>query len=366
MWTGVTVIETRNADGGPSVALIVASMAAIYLIWGSTYLGIKLGLEGLPPFLLGAIRFAIAGGLMLAWASLRGVLREPRPTARNWMAATLSGGLMLVGGNGAVTWAEQHIASGLAALLVATVPLWMALLERVAFGRRLGRRAVAGLLLGFVGVGVLVSPSGDVGAPFAAIVIIVGALAWAGGSLYSREADLPAHPLVATAMQMVTAAGLFLVLATVGGELGRFDPAAVTGRSLAAVAYLALFGSIVAFSAYTWLLRQVPSSVVATYAYANPVVAVGLGWLVLAETLSGRTLTAAAVIIVAVALIVGRGRRRSSPREPVDPVDPAQQPEVELGAVGIGVQDSDVAGGFHDDSADLCRVDDVGLSELRS
>ena len=360
------MLETRGPDGRPSGALVVASMAAIYLIWGSTYLGIKLGLDGLPPFLLGATRFAIAGGLMLAWASVRGALREARPTARNWMAATLSGGLMLVGGNGAVTWAEQHIASGLAALLVATVPLWMALLERVGFGRRLGRRAVAGLLLGFVGVGALVSPSGDVGAPFAAVVIVVGALAWAAGSLYSREADLPARPMVATAMQMLTAAGLFLVLATASGELGRFDPAATTGRSLAAVAYLSLFGSIVAFSAYTWLLRQVPSPVVATYAYVNPVVAVGLGWLVLGETLSGRTLTAAAVIVVAVALIVGRGRPRTSPREPVDPVDPGQQPEVEVRTVGVGVQDRDVARRFHDHRPDLARVDDVGLPELGS
>lgn len=352
-----------SRGSGPSIGLVVASMAAIYLIWGSTYLGIKLGLDGLPPFLLGAIRFAVAGGLMLAWAAARGTFRTVRLTARNWGAAALSGGLMLVGGNGAVTWAEQHIASGLAALLVATVPLWMALLERARFGRRLGPLAVGGLVLGFVGVGVLVSPSGDVGAPFAGGVIIAGALAWAAGSLYTRDADLPARPVVATGMQMVSAAGIFLVLAAVGGEFGRFDPGSVTTASLAAVAYLAVFGSIVAFSAYTWLLRQVPSSIVATYAYVNPVVAVALGWVVLGEALSSRTLVAASIIVAAVALIV-RGRD-SAAREPVDPGDAGEQVEVEFGPVGVRVQDSDVPRGLHDHRADLPGMDDVGLAELR-
>lgn len=346
--------------------LVAVSMAAVYLIWGSTYLGIKLGLEGLPPFILGAVRFAAAGGLLLAWGGWRGAFRGARPTARQWAVAALSGGLMLVGGNGAVTWAEQHIASGLAALLVATVPLWMALLERVRFARRLGPVAVAGLVLGFVGVGLLVSPSGDVGQPFAAAVIVVGALAWAAGSLYTRGADLPARPLVATGMQMLAAAGIFLVLAVIGGEPGRFDPGAVTPRSLLAVGYLAVFGSVVAFSAYTWLLREVPSSIVSTYAYVNPVVAVGLGWVVLGETLSARTLAAAAVIVAAVALIV-RGRSPgASTSEEVDAVDALKQIEVQLGSVGVGVQDGDVSGRLHHDGADLAGVDDVGLSQLRA
>lgn len=356
-------MAARPAAARRPAGLVVASMAAIYVIWGSTYLGIKLGLEGLPPFLLGTLRFATAGGLMLGWAAWRGALRGSRPTGRQWAAATLSGGLMLVGGNGAVTWAEQHIASGLAALLVATVPLWMALLDRVRYGRRLTRLAVAGLVLGFVGVGVLVSPAGDVGALWGAFVIIGGALAWAAGSLYSRDADLPSRPMVATSMQMLTAAGIFLVLAAAGGEFGRFDPAALTSRSVAAVAYLAILGSVVAFSAYTWLLRQVPSSIVSTYAYVNPVVAVGLGWLVLGETMSGRTLAAAAVIVGSVALIV---RGRTSSPEAVDAVDALEEVEVELGHVGVGVEDGDVPGRLHDHRPDLAEVDDVGLSELRA
>ena len=303
---------------------VLVALGVIYVVWGSTYLAIKIGLDAFPPFLMAGLRFAVAGVVLYAWAWVRRPAGEPRPGARQWLAATIAGGLLLVGGNGAVTWAEQDIDSGLAALLVASVPLWMALLERLRFGTHLPRVAVAGLLLGFVGVGVLVRPgSADL---FPSIVVVLGALAWATGSLYSRGAPLPKRPLLSTAMQMLAGSALFLVMSAASGEFARFDPTALTREAVAAVAYLAVFGSIVAFTAYTWLLRATPSSIVATYAYVNPVVAVLLGWAVRDERLTLRTGAAAAIVVASVALIVtARARSRAAPAvAPEAAVEPAR------------------------------------------
>ena len=280
---------------------VLAALAVVYVVWGSTYLGIKIALEGFPPMLLGSLRFLAAGGALYAWASRR---ETARPSLQQWGAAALSGTLMLVGGNGAVTWAEQRIDSGVAALLVASVPLWMAVLARVWQGERLRRAAVVGLVLGFIGVGVLVQPTGAGVSLWPSVAVLIGALAWATGSIYMRRAPLPVNALRGTSMQMLAAGVVFGVIGLLGGEAGRMVWAGVTWRSASALAYLSVFGSIVAFSAYTWLLRNAKPSVVSTYAYVNPFVAVLLGALLLSEPVTGGMLVAAVLIIAGVALIV--------------------------------------------------------------
>ena len=291
---------------------LLAALATVYIVWGSTYLGIKVALEGFPPMLLGAIRFLIAGALLYAWTSRSA--QAARPTLRQWGAAALAGTLMLVGGNGAVTWAEQRIDSSVAALLVASVPLWMALLARVFQGERLRRAAVIGLLLGFVGVGVLVRPTTEGVSILPSLAVVVGALGWAAGSIYMRRAPMPVHALQGTSMQMLAGGVVFGLIALANGEVGQFDTADVTWRAAGALAYLMLFGSILAFSAYTWLLRNAKPSVVSTYAYVNPFVAVLLGALLLAEPVTSGMAVAAVLIIAGVALIVtpARGRVRNA------------------------------------------------------
>ncbi len=299
---------------------VLGALAVVYVVWGSTYLAIKVAIETIPPFLMAGSRFAIAATLLLGWCALRGRWARARITAANWRAAAVVGGCLLVAGNGAVTWAEQRLDSGLAALLVATVPLWMAAFDRLAGGERLGRAAVTGLALGFAGVGLLLAPSGDDVAVVPALAVLGGALAWAGGSIYSRRAALPDDAVVATGMEMAAAAVMFAVVGLLHGEVGRLDPAAVTAASAGALGYLATAGSLAAFTTYVWLLRNARTSVVATYAYVNPVVAVGLGWWVLGERISGRTLVAAVVVVAAVALIVG------ARRPPVLPASAPPQP----------------------------------------
>jgi drug/metabolite transporter (DMT)-like permease len=293
---------------------LLAALATVYVVWGSTYLGIKVALEGFPPMLLGAFRFLLAGAVLYAWTG-RGGRGGPPPRVQ-WAAAALAGTLMLVGGNGAVTWAEQRIDSGVAALLVASVPLWMAVLARFWQGERLRRMAIAGLLLGFVGVGLLVRPSGDGVSLWPSLVVLAGALAWAVGSIYVRRAPLPVNALRGTAMQMLAGGVVFAIIGLATGEGARLDLGAVTARSAGALLYLAVFGSILAFSAYTWLLRNAKPSVVSTYAYVNPFVAVLLGALLLAEPVTGGMALAGVLILGGVALIVTPAsafrRRRSA------------------------------------------------------
>ena len=282
-------------------ATVLAAMLVVYVVWGSTYLGIKVALEGFPPMLLGALRFVAAGAVLYAWTRRTDA---SRPSRTEWAAAALSGTLMLVGGNGAVTWAEQRIDSGVAALLVASVPLWMAVLARMWQGERLRRTVVVGLLVGFAGVGLLVQPTGEGVSLWPSLAVLGGALAWATGSIYVRRATLPANALRSTSMQMLSAGVVFGIIGLSAGEGARMDWSAVTVRSASALVYLAIFGSIVAFSAYTWLLRNAKPSVVSTYAYVNPFVAVLLGALLLSEPVTGGMIVAAAFIIVGVALIV--------------------------------------------------------------
>jgi len=307
---------------------VLAALAVVYVVWGSTYLAIRIAVETLPPFLMVGSRFLIAGGLLYAWSIRRGDVVGDRPGPAQWRATAIVGSLLLVGGNGLVVWGEQTVPSGIAALLVATLPLWMALFGRLAFGDRLRPVAIAGLVVGFAGVALLVRTGGGGGRvdptgaggldPLGTGVILLAPVSWAIGSLWSGRLPLPARPLVTTGMEMLCAGAVLTLLGGLGGELGRLDLAAVSGRSLAAFAYLVTFGSLLAFSAYVWLLRNATPSVISTYAYVNPVVAVALGWAILAEPVTATTLLAGAVIVGSVALIVAPGRAPHPDDEPTE------------------------------------------------
>jgi drug/metabolite transporter (DMT)-like permease len=289
------------------------ALAVVYVVWGSTYLGIDLAVRTIPPFLMASMRFLTAGPLLYVWATRRGDLTD-RPTVRHWVSAFLIAAPMLAIGNAAVAWAEQTLDTGTASLIIASVPLWMALLDRVFYAQRLARAVVIGLVIGFGGVGLLVAPGGAGGGTSrAAIVLVFSSLAWAVGSLYSRQAPQPQRPLVAAAMQM-TAGGLILaVVSAASGELSGFHPSAVSLESWLGLAYLVAVGSLVGYTAYMWLLRAAPTSLVGTYAYVNPVVAVLLGTVVLGESLTWRTLVGGGIILAAVALIVRAPKAKAAP-----------------------------------------------------
>jgi drug/metabolite transporter (DMT)-like permease len=293
---------------------IIAALAAVYLIWGSTYLAIRFAVETLPPFLMASVRFLVAGGVLYGWRRAKGF---PRPTWPQWRAATVVGGLMLLGGNGGVVWAEQWIESGTAALIVASVPLWMVLLDWLRPAGRAPRPLVwVGIAVGLFGVGLLFgAPDNEDMYTAGWVVLILASISWAVGSMYSRTAQLPA-PLLATGMQMLAGGALLLVAGLVTGELGGLDPAAFSTRSVLALAYLIVFGALVGYSAYVWLLRVTTPAVASTYAYVNPVVAVFLGWSLAGEALTARIVVASAVIVGAVALITRSGRppRPAAPR----------------------------------------------------
>ena len=301
------IAPSRPVPGRPS---LLAAFAAIYLIWGSTYLAIRFAIETLPPFLMAAVRFLAAGGAMYLWARLRGV---SAPARRQWTAAALVGALMLVFGVGGVSWAEQRVPSGAAALIVTVGPLWMVLVDWLFFGGpRPSGRVVLGILLGFSGVILLIGPEQVVGAGridmLGAGVILVGTVTWSFGSLYSRGSQLPDSPILATGMEMIAGGALLLLVAIAFGELARTDVAHISARSILATGYLAVFGSIVALSAYLWLLKVDTPARVISHAYVNPVVAVFLGWALADEPLNARTLAATTIIITGVLAITRRER----------------------------------------------------------
>jgi drug/metabolite transporter (DMT)-like permease len=281
------------------------ALTTLYVVWGSTYLGIMLAIRTMPPFLMSAARFLVAGGLLFAISPPR----RQRLGLRAWVAALLAGGALLTVGNGGITWAEERVDSGVAALLVATMPLWLALFDRVLFGRRLSAAGWAGLLVGLGGVALLVSPGGGGTNLVGGLVCVLSAAAWAAGSLYARHAPLPSQPMLASGMEMLMGGALLAVAGLAAGEGGEVHLSHVSAESALALAYLVLVGSIVAFSAFHWLLRNAPTSIVSTYAYVNPVVAVLLGAAFLGEPMTLRTLVAGLAIVVSVVLIVG-GRMR--------------------------------------------------------
>jgi drug/metabolite transporter (DMT)-like permease len=300
---------------------------AVYLIWGSTYLAIRYAIETLPPLIMAGTRYLVAGAAVFAW----GLRDGTRPTLHNWREALILGGFFFLGGNGAVVWAEQRIPSGIASLLIATMPLWVVLLDWLRpGGARPHPLVAAGVTLGFGGLLLLVSRSGADSTPIdnaGAAVLVAGALSWAIGSLHARKADLPRSLPLASGMEMLAGGALLVLGGLAGGELGTVRLDAISARSVLAFAYLVVFGSIIAFSAFTYLIDAAPPSRVSTYAYVNPVVAVVLGWLLAGEVITAQTVTGAAVIVGAVAMVTA-GVSAHTAREPVPaPVaDLAEEP----------------------------------------
>ncbi len=279
---------------------LITAFAAVYVAWGSTYLAIRVALAGFPPPLLAGTRFTVAGGGMLAALALGG--RPIRVGARDLGILTVAATLLLVGGNGLVVWAEQTVSSGLAALIVATVPLWMALLAALPPTReRLAPRAVVGLALGFIGVAVLVAPGfRAAGTLPGEAALLVATLSWSSGSVFARRATARIDPILATAWEMLVGGVLFLLIAVAAGSASGLHP---TATSALAVLYLIVAGSWIGFTAYIWLLTHVPAAKVATYAYVNPVIAVLLGWWILDEHLSLAVAMGCAIIVLAVVLV---------------------------------------------------------------
>ena len=311
--------QQAGARAARPAARVWLALGTVYLLWGSTYLGIKYAIDTIPPLLMGSLRFLVAGGVLYVLAIRTGDKRADPVGARQWIAALLIGGALLVGGNGGVILAEQYAPTGVVALLVATAPLWMAIIDRVVFGRRLPALVIVGLLIGFGGVAFLIgSPgSGHINL-FGAALALAAPLCWATGSVFTRHVKLPIRPLVAASMEMLWAGLLFGIASILTGELGRLHWQHVSTTSIVALVYLIVFGSLVGFSAYVWLLRSAPLSLVSTYAYVNPVVAVLLGAIFVGEAVSARLVIAGGIIILAVALIVvARNRAASQARVPV-------------------------------------------------
>ena len=299
------------------------ALLTVYIVWGATYLGIRFAVESIPPFLMAGTRFLVSGVILYVWRRLAG---DPAPTRGQWARAGLVGLLLLLGGNGLVSLAEQNVASGIAALIVGSSPLWMTTFEALRPGGvRPGVLGIVGLVIGFGGIALLVAPSllsGIAGSapPLGVITLLFAALFWSIGSVYSRHADLPASSLLTNGMEMLVGSlGLFLA-GTFTGEWQHLAPAAISLRSWLGLAYLIAFGSMAGFTAYAWLLRSAPVSLVSTYAYVNPLVAILLGSLLAQETLTVHVLISAAIIIGSVVLINASRRAKPviSPAAPAD------------------------------------------------
>jgi drug/metabolite transporter (DMT)-like permease len=314
----MTLPRTPTPTRAPATpAQIWSAMWAVYIIWGTTYLAIRVANETLPPLIAAGIRFVVAGGALYAWSIRRGDVRSDRPTRANWKAAAIVGIGLVAGGNGLVVLAEVTVPSGIMSLIIALVPLWMALIDRVFLGHEVGWKTTLGLVLGFGGAVLLIGSTAlDAGAPLSGMAIgVVATLSWTGASLYSRNAQLPKRPLVGAGMEMLIGGAVLVVVGVLRGELALVRPEDFSTQSLLALLYLITIGSWVGYTAYVWLLRNARTSLVSTYAYVNPVVAVFLGWLILDETITARMLFAAAVIIVGVAIIISSGgtARRQEP-----------------------------------------------------
>lgn len=294
--------ESRKYGQGLNLKLIVA-FAAVYLIWGSTFLAIRYAIESIPPFLMAGVRYLTAGCILYFFARIKGA---PRPERRYWKTASILGALLFLAGNGVVVWSEQRVASGLTALLIATEPLWIAILDWLRpGGRRPDLQVALGLLLGFGASALLVAPGRSAGGVdiIGALVVMGGALSWALGSLYSRHAYFPSSPMLGAGMQLVAGGIQLLIFASLAGEWHSFHLSAVSVTSVLCLIYLITFGAVVGFSCYNYLLKTTTSARASTYAYVNPVVAVFLGWLVAGERITGWTIGAASAIALAVLLI---------------------------------------------------------------
>ncbi|MFN8381300.1 MAG: EamA family transporter [Anaerolineales bacterium] len=287
------------------------ALLALYVVWGSTYLGIKVAIETIPPFFHAAVRFLISGIILVVWQYSAG---HSLPTRKQWISAAIIGTLLLLGGNGLVSWAEQFIPSGIAALIIGSMPMFLVVAEALRpNGVKPTWRAIVGLLIGFVGIFILVGPAEISGSttklnPFGLLALLGACVTWASGSVYSKTADLPKSSLMNTGAQMLMGSVSLLIVSLLTGELHGWDITAVSMRSIYGLSYLILIGSLVGFASYGWLLQNAPISLVATYAYVNPIVAVFLGNWIGNEPLEPRIWIAAAIIIGSVIFINSRGK----------------------------------------------------------
>ncbi len=309
-------MSSSTAQHKPSKSSVVAAFAAIYILWGSTYLGILYAIETIPPFLMASARFLIAGGLLFGWCLLKG---ERLPPTNSIYKIAFSGMLMLFIGNGAVTWVEQYLPTGLAAIIVATVPLWFVLLDKQHWSFYFSNWGIiAGLLIGFAGIILLFwgkEAASLFNAPIKILslaVLICGTIGWTAGSLYAKYKKMEGSTMMKVALQMLVAGAAFLITSFIAGEQAHFQLSAVTTQSYLALLYLVIFGSLIGYLAYMWLLSVRPASVVGTYAYVNPVVAVFLGWLFVGETISKQQIVGLAIIIIGL-LLVNLYREKGEP-----------------------------------------------------
>ncbi|MGD9630119.1 MAG: EamA family transporter [Pyrinomonadaceae bacterium] len=305
----------RFSNNRQSLIVMIAAFAAVYIFWGSTYLAIKYTIETLPPFLMAGSRFAFAGAILLVWARFTKDYETPRLV--HWKTAAIVGTFLLLGGNGAVVLASQYIPSSLTALLVATEPLWIVLLSWLWL--RTGRpnwRVGLGLLIGFVGVYLLIAgkPAGVDGGGYGRwigiVAVMVGALSWATGSIYGLRSPTPRSSLLTAGMQMLAGSVSLFAVGLLRGEYASFDPSAVSSSSIFALVYLIVFGSLIGFTAYSWLLKNAQPAMVSTYAYVNPVIAVILGWSIAGESMTAQMLIGAFVVVASVVLITANKRDR--------------------------------------------------------
>lgn len=310
--------------------LIGSALVAVYVCWGGTYLGMKVAIETMPPFLMAGLRFLSAGLILYAIARLGGA---KRPAKREWRDAGIVGALLLLGGNGVVAWAEQRVSSSVASLLVATVPVWMLLLGAVGpKGKRPAGSSIAGITLGMLGIAVLVFQPGPAGGegggslePAGILALLFASLSWAAGSMFSRSSkSMPSSPLMSTAAQMLTGGALLVIVSAFTGDWSRLEIAEISARSYAAFGYLVLFGSVIGYTAYIWLLRNAEPTLASTYAFVNPVVAVLLGWLLADEQLTGYTAAATLIIIASVVLVTVFRSRIPLAKESAKPAKSAQ------------------------------------------
>lgn len=319
-----TVVDSRFELATPGrlphtparmTTLVLVAFAAVYVVWGSTYLAIRIGIESFPPLILAGLRHIIVG--LVLYPVLRWKIRI-KPTVANWRAAIISGALLLFVGNGGVSWAEQMVPSGITALLVATVSLWLVIVDWLRPGGiKPVRRVVWGLVIGFAGLALLVGPAQLGGSrrvdPWGAAVLVLASLAWACGSLYSKHGEMPSSAMLGMAMQSLAGGVILLIAGLLGGEFRGLHLDAISLRSWLALGYLIVFGSGIGFSAYIYILQKSTAARVATYAFVNPVVALFLGWLIAGETITLRTVLAAAVIVTAVILVITAPHRAPAP-----------------------------------------------------
>lgn len=308
-----SVPDQASSIKGSTPWIVIIALLSVYIFWGGTYLGMKVAIETMPPFWMAGTRFLIAGGVLYVLARMQG---EGRPSAREWRGAGIVGALLLLGGNGMVAWAEQRVPSAIASMLVATVPLWIIAFNWAGSRKAPGIGTIAGVILGFTGIVILVSHTGGESDKsldaIGLITLVIASICWSAGSMYSRRARLPKSPMMSTAVQMLVGGALLLIASYFTGDWSKLHLSDISLRSYLALGYLIFFGSICGYTAYIWLLKNADPTWVSTYAFVNPIVALFLGWCLADEQLTVNSLAASVIIIAAVIVITVFGRKPQS------------------------------------------------------